>query len=219
MPSHYEDSRPIPESAQDLFQQLNQELFGGELPDIPCSWNDRLSTLGVIHYRGIKVGRWGDRMWHDVSNFWIELRKGRSARAVRKTLCHEMCHAWELLNFGRGGHDPNFWRKMVLCGYPKDHAFHDELNEEGDYYSGKERLRQQRKSRRASVEAEVTVGGRVATPWGGATVVAIEPGRGNRITRLTIRPDPLTAAMLSRPVGALVIVKATQCSPVSPKNV
>lgn len=213
--SHHQDVRPVPTSAQDLFRQLNQELFGGSLPDIPCNWNSQMKHFGIIRYRGIKVGTWGDRMWHDVHSIRIDIVPGRSARATRKTMCHEMCHAWELLTFGRGGHDPNFWRKMEGCGYPRNHTFIDELPNEADYYSGKEKLRQQRKVRRKDVEDRAQVGCHVATPWGGATVTGIEPGKGNRITRLTILPDPLTAAMLGRPVGKQVVVKATVCAVVS----
>jgi hypothetical protein len=99
----------------ELYAQLNEELFGGVLPVIPCLLNGRLrKTLGRCHLRYCRKGdNW--------SVLKIDIQKALDPTVLRKTMVHEMCHAWAVLTHQERGHGPFFWLMMSACGYPDGH--------------------------------------------------------------------------------------------------
>jgi hypothetical protein len=100
---------------QQLYEQLNQELFEGNLPDIPCVENGRLKkTFGRCHMSFLR----SQKKWEPKK---IDIQKGLSSEQLRKTIVHEMCHAWASINYGETGHGKYFWHKMKECGYPDGH--------------------------------------------------------------------------------------------------
>ncbi len=213
--SHYEDTRPLPATLDELYDQLNAELFGGTLPKIPCNYVTDMRSHGRIRYRGTKTGNWGSRQWHNVVLTDISLLPGMTVRAVRKTMVHEMCHAWELVFLGRGGHDTNWWDAMTRCGYPKDHTFRDAIGPgETDYYSGKQKVKQEKQANTQALRSVgISSGDRVTTPWGQATVKAMTPGKGWKKTRLTLDFDvPIRGR--NGPIQFGVIIFADRCKPV-----
>ena len=98
-------------NVQHLFDQLNQELFDGHLPHIPCVENGRLrKTLGRCHMAYIrKQKKWEPRK--------IDLQKGLTAEQLRKTMVHEMCHAWASIHHGETGHGKYFTGKPAAYRY------------------------------------------------------------------------------------------------------
>ena len=132
----YEDVRPITD-LQYAYDEMNAELFGNELPDIPVEWNPRLrrcfakakcTSLGKGKRRGTRK---------NVRAIGIEVSANHAftPRQLRKTLVHEMCHVWCFVKWGEVGHGPMFWKKMAEVKYPKGHVFHNQLDSERDVYS------------------------------------------------------------------------------------
>lgn len=211
--SRYEDNRAVPPDLNDLYDQLNAELFGGTLPKVHCAYYPGLTPMGRVHYNGRREGRWGTRQWHNVAITHIDVRPGLTSRAVRKTMTHEMCHVYELRTFGRGGHDRNFWDIMARCGYPKDHRFIDQQLGEGDYYTGKADSKERKQVKAKAIrEAGVGPGSRVSTPWGAATVKSVTPGKGRRLTRLVVDFD-VAVPTRGTFVKYGVPLKANMCTP------
>ena len=126
-----EDTRPIElgTSFKSLYNQLNEELFSGELPDIPVFGNNRLRRkLGRAFYRvdagGVLVPTRIEMM---TSHRWTD-------RFKKKVLTHEMCHVWAYHFHNEEGHGKMFWKKMTELGYPKFHDWADSKNWERDIY-------------------------------------------------------------------------------------
>lgn len=190
--SHFEDNRPIPANLNQLFDELNIELFAGCLsaPRYGVRFGHLSKANGQLNFKCKREGHWGDRRLFDVDMTEIILLPGRSVRATRKTLVHEMAHMEEILTTRRGGHSPDFWRIMARCGYPRDHVFQDEQPAEADYYSGKTKVREQRKSNREILKAiGLFAGDRVVTPWGDATVREVRPKIRNQKAKIVIDLD------------------------------
>lgn len=124
-----EDNRPV-SSVNELYNQLNYELFAGELPSIEVKMNGRLrKTLGRASYIINSDGS-----FYPVK---IEIKKDHkwTPRFLRKVMTHEMCHIWAYKFFNEKGHGKNFWSKMIELGYPKTHIWEDALSCEIDIYS------------------------------------------------------------------------------------
>ena len=126
-----EDNRPIPldTTLKSLYNQLNEELFDGRLPDIPVHYNNRLRrSLGKAFYRidsgGILVPT---SIEMKTNHRWTD-------RFKRKVLTHEMCHVWAYHFHNEDGHGKMFWQKMTECGYPKYHDWTDAATWERDVY-------------------------------------------------------------------------------------
>lgn len=130
------DNRPVPESLEDLFDQINAEDFDGKLPRIPVRWNPGLKrALGKAHYTSAGKGKKrGTRK--DCSATLIEIQSGRmwTDRFLRKVMTHEMCHVWAFTFCGEVGHGPQFWKKMRKLGYQKGHRFPGQRPGEGDVW-------------------------------------------------------------------------------------
>lgn len=131
-----EDNRPIPQSLQTLYQELNDEHFNGELPDIPVVWNPGLRrAMGKAFYRSEGKGkRRGTRKGCEPVRIEIQQGKQWTPRALRKTMIHEMCHCWAYKYHGEVGHGTQFWKKMRKLGYQQGHRFPNQLPGEGDIY-------------------------------------------------------------------------------------
>jgi hypothetical protein len=110
-----------------LYQEYNSTLFDGALPDLPVTWNGRISkTLGRCWYNRTKAG---------LRPKAIDIKfPYASERQMRKTLVHEMCHVWACIEKGEIAHGDWFWKKMEECGYPDGHIFPDADRSEIDIY-------------------------------------------------------------------------------------
>ena len=132
----HEDDRPIPD-LYEAYREYNEQLFGGELPDdLLVKYNFRLKKIYGrcrIKHSGKKGPKAGTRVGCSVVA--IELKHGRTDRSTRKTLVHEMCHAYVAIKFGEVGHGPNFWQVMKKCGYHRGHSFANPQPRENDKWS------------------------------------------------------------------------------------
>ena len=125
------DNRPF-ESLSALYLELNSELFADELPkDLTVVYSFDLNKgrrtttcYGKCYYKSDGKSKRGHRKnCHAVK---IEIKPGMTAAQTRKTLVHEMCHAYCFNKFGEVGHGKQFWLKMRKCGYPKGHELPDQ---------------------------------------------------------------------------------------------
>ena len=132
------DNRPVSNDIRELYCQLNEELFGNMLPaNLPVVWSGSLNKgrkktrcYGKAHYTSAGIAKKGHRK--NCKAVKIEIALGMSDRMTRKTLVHEMCHAFCFQEFGEVGHGKQFWLKMRKCGYPKGHIFPNEQEGEHD---------------------------------------------------------------------------------------
>tara|TARA_B100000900_G_scaffold362990_1_gene336646 strand:+ start:34 stop:501 length:468 start_codon:yes stop_codon:yes gene_type:complete len=124
-----EDNRPVYGLVY-LYQQLNNELFGGVLPcDLTVTYNSRLRRmLGKAFYRYEHGG--------NMVPVRIEIRSNHrwTNRFLRKVMIHEMCHIWAYQEHNEDGHGRMFWTKMRELGYPKTHDWDDSEHYERDIY-------------------------------------------------------------------------------------
>jgi len=125
------DRRPV-WGLQELYLELNDELFNGELPeDLPVLYSSSLNKgrtkstcYGKCYYNSQGISRRGHRKGCKAVK--IEIKPGMTPAQTRKTLVHEMCHAFCFNRFGEVGHGKQFWLKMRKCGYPKGHSLPDQ---------------------------------------------------------------------------------------------
>jgi len=135
------DDRPVPSDIKSLYLELNNELFEGTLPvDLPVVFSATLNKgrrstrcYGKAYYAASAFGKKGHRL--NCRPTKIEIAVGMTNRATRKTLVHEMCHAFCYKEFGEVGHGKQFWLKMRKCGYPKGHFFPNEQEGERDKWA------------------------------------------------------------------------------------
>lgn len=110
-----------------MFDRLNREHFGGEVPSIPCIWNQRLrTTAGYCRYK-----RSGG-LFSVLSPVRIELSEKLFASMdydlakVERTMVHEMCHAWCVTKYQEKGHNWRFQQKMQhITGELVNHRCHN----------------------------------------------------------------------------------------------
>tara|TARA_R110000824_G_scaffold54925_5_gene151485 strand:+ start:449 stop:991 length:543 start_codon:yes stop_codon:yes gene_type:complete len=109
---------------KEMFVELNEQHFNGEIPDIPVVWNTRMTTTaGYCRYRR-SAGQLRP-MKIDLSeklfrNMDFDLSK------VKRTLVHEMVHAYLCHKFNEKGHTPRFQRMMTnITGEHKNHRCHN----------------------------------------------------------------------------------------------
>jgi len=127
------DSRPVDDLTQ-LYLDLNEELFDNYLPiDLPVLYSfdlnkrrSKSTCYGKCYYNSQGRGTRGHR--NGCKAVKIEIKPGMTASQTRKTLAHEMCHAFCFNRFGEVGHGKQFWIKMRKCGYPKGHRLPDQAD-------------------------------------------------------------------------------------------
>jgi len=120
------DDRPI-DDLKELYLALNNELFNGDLPeDLEVIYSFSLNkrtiksiVYGKCYYSSTGISKKGHRK--NCKAVKIEIKPGMTAAETRKTLVHEMCHAFCFNLFGEIGHGRQFWIKMRKCGYPRGH--------------------------------------------------------------------------------------------------
>lgn len=108
-----------------MFEELNQEHFGGAIPSIPVVWNARMTTTaGVCRFK--RYGRvesvpvkidLSEKLFRNLN---FDLAK------VERTLVHEMVHAYLLHKYNEKGHTARFQRMMTnITGEYKNHRCHN----------------------------------------------------------------------------------------------
>ena len=107
-----------------MFVELNEMHFNGEIPDIPVVWNGRMTTTaGFCRYRR-SAGQirplsidLSERLFRNMD---FDLSK------VKRTLIHEMVHAYLVHKYNEKGHTPRFQRMMTeITGEHKNHRCHN----------------------------------------------------------------------------------------------
>ena len=110
-----------------MFHELNDEHFNGEIPDIPVVWNTRMTTTaGYCRYRRVeRYNRELEPYKIDLSDklfrhLYYDLDK------VRRTLTHEMVHAYLVHKYNEKGHTRRFQSMMTrITGEYKNHRCHN----------------------------------------------------------------------------------------------
>jgi len=107
-----------------MFVELNEMHFNGEIPNIPVVWNGRMTTTaGYCRYRRsvgqlypIKIDL-SEKLFRNMD---YDISK------VKRTLIHEMVHAYLIHKFNEKGHTPRFQRMMTdITGEHKNHRCHN----------------------------------------------------------------------------------------------
>lgn len=120
---------------QAMFLEYNKQYFDGIIPDIPIEWNTRLrTTAGYCRWTWTRdpITR---RKTYQVKSIELNPRlfakNGWDAEELRRTLIHEMVHAWEVTKYN-GPYDEGrvhgevFQSKMdQIFGYKRSHRCHD----------------------------------------------------------------------------------------------
>ena len=120
-----------------MFVRLNDEHFGGEIPDLPVVWNTRMTTTaGYCRYRksgltetlacAIKGGSQTIKPYKiDLSDKLFQNLDYDLAK-IERTLVHEMVHAYLVHKFNEKGHTRRFQRMMTnITGEHKNHRCHN----------------------------------------------------------------------------------------------
>jgi hypothetical protein len=137
---HNQDARPVG-TLEDLYHELNVELFGGGLHrvhEVKLQWVDPKKArgfLGRIHMK-----------WSSSrplrGSVLIQVRTGMTPRHTRKVMAHEMAHLAAAMEDGSLKHNGTFWSWMERIGYGKHHRFEGETAGERDLYTDKSEKRQ-----------------------------------------------------------------------------
>ena len=114
-------------SLKELYLELNKELFDNELPiDLKVVFSfdlnkgrSKSTVYGMCYYSSSGISKRGHRK--DCKAVKIEIKPGMGNAETRKTLVHEMCHAYCFNKFSEVGHGQQFWIKMRKCNYPRGH--------------------------------------------------------------------------------------------------
>jgi len=116
-----------------LFQELNKQHFNGVIKDIPVLWNTRMrTTAGICTYT-----RKRENFVLNLSPSKIELSSKLFANnnydidKIKRTLIHEMVHAFLVQEYNETGHTARFQKMMTeITGERKNHRCHN-YNTEG----------------------------------------------------------------------------------------
>lgn len=131
---HVFQTRP---NIQQMFVRLNDEHFNGEIPDIPVTWNTRMTTTaGYCRYQRSRVlALMGNRQELTVTKIDLSDKlfrnEGYDPAKIERTLIHEMVHAFLIHKYNEKGHTARFQRTMTkITGEYKNHRCHS-YNTEG----------------------------------------------------------------------------------------
>jgi len=115
-----------------MFVELNDEHFGGKIPDIPVVWNKRMTTTaGYCRYKRSRVlALMGDRQELTVTkidlSYQLFEKLGFDIDKVKRTLIHEMVHAFLVHTYNERGHKWRFQQMMTdITGEYKNHRCHN----------------------------------------------------------------------------------------------
>jgi hypothetical protein len=116
-----------------MFVELNEMHFNGEIPDIPVVWNGRMTTTaGYCRYKVSRVLAMKGMGSRDLTPQKIDLSDklfrnlDYDLEKVKRTLIHEMVHAYLCHKFNEKGHTPRFQRMMTnITGEYKNHRCHN----------------------------------------------------------------------------------------------
>ena len=110
-----------------MFHRLNDAHFNGEIPDIPVVWNTRMTTTaGYCRYRRV------ERYSRELEPYKIDLSDklfrhlDYDLDKIRRTLTHEMVHAYLVHKYNEKGHTRRFQSMMTrITGEYKNHRCHN----------------------------------------------------------------------------------------------
>jgi len=108
-----------------MFVELNDKHFDGKIPDIPVVWNKRMTTTaGYCRYRREGEARNIEPYKIDLSYQLFE-KLGFDIDKVKRTLIHEMVHAFLVHMYNERGHKRRFQQMMTdITGEYKNHRCH-----------------------------------------------------------------------------------------------
>lgn len=96
-----------------LFEALNREHFGGDLPCPKLSWNSRLRTSAGRFRPGSRLRRW-IAPEIEIATYLQGIED--AFEHIRNTMAHEMIHYWLWYRKRPYGHTPEFHEKMREFG-------------------------------------------------------------------------------------------------------
>lgn len=104
-----------------MFVELNNDHFGGIIKDIPVIWNDKLRTCaGQCHYT--KSSMTPTKITLSSKLF----TKNWDLKKIKRTLIHEMVHAYLIQEFNEPGHTQKFQDIMTdITGENINHRCHN----------------------------------------------------------------------------------------------
>jgi predicted SprT family Zn-dependent metalloprotease len=108
----------------ELFDQLNEEHFENKIPKIPVQWNNRLrTTAGRCHIERFNYDFEPTKI--DLANRLFENNQW-DLNKVKRTLIHEMTHAYCVHLYNNKSHDWQFQAIMTrITKEWKDHTYHN----------------------------------------------------------------------------------------------
>ena len=113
-----------PPDIQAMFVRLNGEHFGGVIPNVPVVWNNRMTTTsGKCRYKGQPP-----KCYEIALSNKLFRHLSYDHSKIKKTLIHEMVHAFLVLKYGEKGrgHTPRFHKMMTdITGKDKNHRCHN----------------------------------------------------------------------------------------------
>ena len=131
-----------------MFHSLNTEHFGGEIPNIPVVWNNRMTTTaGYCRYSSVRGKTFAPGPLGNLPGLPQGLRtleptridlseklfrnEGYDLAKIERTLIHEMVHAFLVHKYNEKGHTAGFQNMMTrITGEYKNHRCHN-YNTEG----------------------------------------------------------------------------------------
>lgn len=117
-----------------MFDELNTKHFNGEIPAIPVVWNNRMTTTaGYCRYKSVPGSNMDSnfRYRRNIEPTKIDLsdklfrNNDYDEEKIRRTLIHEMVHAYLVHKHNEKGHTWTFQRMMDdITGEYKNHRCH-----------------------------------------------------------------------------------------------
>lgn len=110
-----------------MFHRLNNEHFNGEIPDIPVVWNTRMTTTaGYCRYKRGVYSRYNIEPYKIDLSDKLFRHLDYDLDKVRRTLTHEMVHAYLVHKYNEKGHTRRFQSMMTrITGEHKNHRCHN----------------------------------------------------------------------------------------------
>lgn len=111
-----------------LFDELNLKHFNGKITKIPCVWNKRLKVCaGKCFYRVSRIGFNKNYTPTKIEMAYLLFENNNwDINKVKRTLAHEMTHAFLAEHYNEVGHTDHFNRIMtMITGEFKNHRCHN----------------------------------------------------------------------------------------------
>ena len=179
-----------------LFDEINSEHFNSRITKIPCIWNTRLRTCAGKCYYKVSIKKENYGMGRTItSKEYTPTRIEMSRRLfennnmdiekVKRTLAHEMTHAFLAEVYNEIGHTDNF--QQIMTRITGEHINHRCHNYDVDGLRNKRRVH-------FVCECGETEGYRVKMPKAGLRYTARCCGKRVTFTKIEIQEEEVSVA-------------------------